>query len=266
MQLVLARVGRSGILRPIMSNVLAVIPARYGSTRLPGKVLADLGGKPLVWHVHRRAAQARLVDETVVATDDHRVVDALRPYGVPVMLTRGDHPTGTDRLAEVAERHPSDIVVNVQGDEPLIDPGTIDAAVRPLLADPALPMATVRHRIRDARRIGDPNVVKVVCDGRGRALYFSRSPIPHVRDAAPEPPPIYWQHVGLYAYRREFLLQFASLPQTQLEKAEKLEQLRALEHGFPIGVVETEHESIGVDTLDDLERVRRQLAIYGEAA
>jgi len=257
-----------GILRLMVSKVLAVIPARYRSTRLPGKVLADVAGKPLVWHVYRRASQARLVDETVIATDDHRVVDALRPYDVPAVLTCSDHATGTDRLAEVAGGRPCDIVVNVQGDEPLLDPGTIDAAIRPLLADAALPMATVRHRIRDAGRIGDPNVVKVVCDTAGRALYFSRSPIPHVRDGgpAPEPPPIYWQHVGLYAYRRAFLLRFASLPQTELEKAEKLEQLRALEHGFPIGVVETEHESVGVDTLDDLERVRRQFAVYGEAA
>ncbi len=252
----------------MMSKVLAVIPARYGSTRLPGKVLADLAGKPLVWHVHHRASQAGLVDETLVATDDRRVVDALRPYGVPVLLTRDDHATGTDRLAEVARRCPSAIVVNVQGDEPLIDPGTIDAAIRPLLADPALPMATVRHRIRDVQRIADPNVVKVVCDVHGRALYFSRSPIPHVRDGDTPPDllPTYWQHVGLYAYRREFLLHFASLPQTELEKAEKLEQLRALEHGFPIGVVETEHESLGVDTLADLEWVRRQLACYGDAA
>ncbi len=252
----------------MMSKVLAVIPARYGSTRLPGKVLADVAGKPLVWHVHHRASRASLVDEAVVATDDQRVVEALRPYGVPVMLTRADHATGTDRLAEVAGRCPSDIVVNVQGDEPLIEPDTIDGAVRPLLADPGLPMATVRHRIRDPERVTDPNCVKVVCDAAGRALYFSRSPIPHVRDAAPTTAvaATYWQHVGLYAYRREFLLHFAALPQTELEKAEKLEQLRALEHGFAIGVVETEYESLGVDTPADLDWVRRQFARYSDAA
>ncbi len=256
------------MLPPIMAKVLAVIPARYGSTRLPGKVLADLAGKPLVWHVYQRALQAELVHEVLIATDDQRVVDALRPYGAHVLLTRTDHATGTDRLAEVAHRFPSDLVVNVQGDEPLIDPGTIDAAIRPLLHDPALPMATVRHRIADARRLADPNVVKVVCDASGRALYFSRSPIPHVREADPSLPaaPIHWQHVGLYVYRRDFLLRFASLPQTDLEKAEKLEQLRALEHGFPIAVVETEHESLGVDTLADLERARRRLAAYSDAA
>lgn len=252
----------------MISKVLAVIPARYGSTRLPGKVLADLGGKPLVWHVYHRASQAGLVDEALVATDDRRVVEALQPLGVRALLTRDDHATGTDRLAEVAHRYPSDIFVNVQGDEPLIEPKTIDAAIQPLLADPSLSMATVRHRIRDARRIADPNVVKVVCDAAGRALYFSRSPIPHVRDAVTpsESPTIYWQHVGLYAYRREFLLHFASLPQTELEQAEKLEQLRALEHGVAIAVVETEHESLGVDTLADLQQIRRQLAAYGEAA
>ncbi|MDZ7617352.1 MAG: 3-deoxy-manno-octulosonate cytidylyltransferase, partial [Patescibacteria group bacterium] len=146
---------------------------------------------------------------------------------------------------------------NVQGDEPLIDPETIDRAIRPLLDDPALSMATVRHRLTDPQRIADPNVVKVVCDHRGRALYFSRSPIPHIRDAGTEA--VYWQHVGLYAYRREFLLHFASLPQTELEQVEKLEQLRALESGFPIAVVETEHESLGVDTQADLDWVRRHL-------
>ena len=252
----------------MVSKVLAVIPARYGSTRLPGKVLADLAGKPLVWHVYNRASQAALVDETLVATDDRRVVDALEPLGVRVLLTRADHATGTDRLAEVARQCPADILVNVQGDEPLIDPGTIDAAIGPLLANPCVPMCTVRHRIHDPRRIADSNVVKVVCDAAGRALYFSRSPIPHVRDAASpfDGEGLYWQHVGLYAYRREFLLHFASLPQTLLEKAEKLEQLRALEHGFPIAVVDTEHESLGVDTLADLQWVRRQIAPYDEAA
>lgn len=257
-----------GILPRMMSKVLAVIPARYGSTRLPGKVLADLAGKPLVWHVYNRASQASLVDEVLVATDDRRVVDALEPLGVRVLLTRDDHATGTDRLAEVARQCPADILVNVQGDEPLIDPGAIDTAIHPLLVDPGLPMSTVRYRIRDPRRIADPNVVKVVCDAAGRALYFSRSPIPFVRDAGPpsDAAGLYWQHVGLYAYRRQFLLHFASLPQTELEKAEKLEQLRALEHGFPIAVVETEHESLGVDTIADLQWVRQQVAEYGEAA
>lgn len=243
------------MLQGMMNKVLAVIPARYGSTRLPGKVLADLAGKPLVWHVYDRTLQAALVDEALVATDDQRVIDALRPHGVRVMLTRSDHATGTDRLAEVAQRYPADILVNVQGDEPLIDPRTIDGVIRPLLDDRTLPMATVRHRLTDPERIADPNVVKVACDSRGRALYFSRSPIPYARDAGT--PAIYWQHVGLYAYRREFLLQFASLAQTELEQVEKLEQLRALENGFPIAVVETEHESLGVDTLEDLEWVRQ---------
>jgi 3-deoxy-manno-octulosonate cytidylyltransferase (CMP-KDO synthetase) len=251
-----------------MSRVLAVIPARYASTRLPGKVLAEVAGKPLVWHVYVRARKARSVDEVLVATDDRRVVDVLRRLGVPVMLTGAHHTTGTDRLAEVARHHEAEIVVNVQGDEPLIDPDTIDATVRPLLHDPQLGMATARHRITDTDRVTDPGVVKVVCDQGGRAIYFSRSPIPYVREKADTAgsTAIYWQHVGLYAYRRAFLLKFAELPPTPLEQAEKLEQLRALECGFPIAVVETRHESLGVDTPEDLERVRSMLTARSEAA
>jgi len=284
-------------------KILAVIPARYASTRLPGKVLADVAGRPLVWHVWRRTRAATLVDEVLVATDDRRVADALRPLGVNVMMTRADHSCGTDRLAEVADRVEADLLVNVQGDEPLIDPRTIDAVVRPLLDDPSLPMATARHPLTDLERINDPSVVKVICDLSGRAVYFSRSPIPFIRDAQgttgvsavqpgatgvspieegatgvspvcgsagasssqsatpPFPKPLlHWQHIGLYAYRREAVLRFAQLAPTPLESAEKLEQLRALEHGWPIAVVETAHQSVGVDTPDDLRRVRALLA------
>lgn len=244
-----------------MEKVLAVIPARYASTRFPAKVLAEVDGKPLVWHVYDRTRRAALVSETVVATDDARVAEALRPYGVPVVMTRADHPSGTDRAAEVARGSDAAVVINVQGDEPLIDPATIDATLRPLLDDPEVPMATARRLIGDAADIGNPNVVKVVCDLRGRALYFSRSPIPFIRDGADRAASrtCYWQHIGLYAYRRDFLLRYADLKATPLENLEKLEQLRVLENGFPIAVVETEYESIGVDTPEDLERVRERL-------
>jgi len=243
------------------TGVLAVIPARFASTRFPGKVLAPLAGKPLVAHVYERTRKARLVTDVVVAADDERIVEALRPLGIDTVMTRKDHPSGTDRIAEVAEKSGADIIVNVQGDEPLIDPSTIDAAIRPLLDNPGLPMSTVRRRIIEPERIENTNVVKVVCDANGRALYFSRCPIPYVRDAEsrPDRPSSHWQHIGLYAYRREFLLNYARMPQTALEKLEKLEQLRVLENGFPIAVVETSYDSLGVDTPDDLEKVRETL-------
>jgi 3-deoxy-manno-octulosonate cytidylyltransferase (CMP-KDO synthetase) len=242
-------------------KVLAVVPARYASTRFPGKIIAPLAGKPLVWHTYERARGARLVNEALVATDDERVVEALRPYGVRVVMTRADHPSGTDRIAEVAAGSNAAIIVNVQGDEPLIDPNTIDATIRPLLEQPDVPMATARNLITRPDQIENPHVVKVVCDRYGHALYFSRSPIPYIRDAADRAgsPRCYWQHIGLYVYRRAFLLEYARTPQTPLEQLEKLEQLRVLEHGWKIAVVDTDYETIGVDTPEDLEHVRRLL-------
>jgi 3-deoxy-manno-octulosonate cytidylyltransferase (CMP-KDO synthetase) len=238
-------------------KVLAVIPARYASTRFPGKVIVPLAGKPLVQHVYERTCLASLVSEAVIATDDKRVVDALKPYGTPTMLTRADHPTGTDRIAEVAAASDADIIVNVQGDEPLIDPQTVNAAIQPLIGQADVPMATVRRLITDQEMVDDPNVVKVVCDQRGRALYFSRYPLPYVRDAAGSDlsAACHWQHIGLYVFRREFLLKYAGMAQTPLEELEKLEQLRVLENGIPIAVVDTEYASIGVDTPDDYKRV-----------
>jgi 3-deoxy-manno-octulosonate cytidylyltransferase (CMP-KDO synthetase) len=240
------------------AKVLAVIPARYASTRFPGKIIAQLAGKPLVHHTYTQTCKAELVTEALIAADDEKVVEALRPYGDPVVMTRPDHPSGTDRIAEVAEQTNADIIVNVQGDEPLIDPRTIDAAIQPLLEQPDVCMSTAKHQIKDWKQIADPNVVKVICDTRGLALYFSRSPIPYIRDAADrtETPDCYWQHIGLYVYRRDFLLRYAKMAQTPLEKLEKLEQLRVLENGFKIAVVETKHRSIGVDTPEDLENVR----------
>jgi len=237
-------------------HIVALIPARYSSTRFPGKALAELGGRPIIEHVYRRAASAPSVDAVVVATDDARIAAVVESFGGIARLTRSSHRTGTDRLAEVAEDLACDIVVNVQGDEPLIEPQTIEDAIAALQADPTLQMSTVRRRITDPSDYMDPHVVKVVVDGDGIALYFSRSPIPFVHNGNA----IAYKHVGLYAFRRSFLLAFARLQPTPLELAESLEQLRALEHGFRIRTVETQHDSIGVDTPEDLERARRLLA------
>ncbi len=253
----LARTGRTGGLsaeHTMQHTVLAVIPARFASTRFPGKIIRPLAGKPLVQHTYERTIRARLVGQALVATDDPRVAEALEPYGTPVIMTRADHPTGTDRIAEVAAQREEDLIVNVQGDEPLIEPDTIDGAIAPLLEKPDVVMSTTRHRIDDTAHAMDPNTVKVVCDADGLALYFSRAPIPHVRDAGDTGE--YWQHIGLYVYRREFLLRYAAMPQTPLERIEKLEQLRALENGYKIAVAETTYKSVGVDVLEDYERIR----------
>ncbi len=211
----------------------------------------------MIEHVYRRAAACPLVTDVIVAADDERIGAAVRAFGGAVRLTRADHPSGTDRLAEVAATLDSDIVVNVQGDEPLIEPGAIADALGPF-ADPAVQVTTLCHRL-DAADVSNPNIVKVVLDRAGFALYFSRAPIPHVRDQGSGWPPLF-RHIGVYAYRRQALLVLASLPPTPLERAESLEQLRALEHGIRIRAVETAYDSIGVDTPDDLEQVRRLLA------
>jgi 3-deoxy-manno-octulosonate cytidylyltransferase (CMP-KDO synthetase) len=238
-------------------RAVAIIPARYQSTRLPAKALADIAGKPMIEHVYRRAAAARAVDAVVVATDDARIAAAVEGFGGIARMTATSHRTGLDRIAEVARELSCPIVVNVQGDEPVIDPLMIDEVIAALTSDADAQMSTLRRRIKDAADYRNPNVVKVVVDAAGRALYFSRAPIPHGTGA--------YKHVGLYAYRRDFLLQLASLPQTPLETAESLEQLRALEHGFRIRTVETLFDSIGVDTPEDLERVRRQVAVATSA-
>jgi 3-deoxy-manno-octulosonate cytidylyltransferase (CMP-KDO synthetase) len=236
--------------------VVAVIPARYQSTRLPAKALANIAGRPMVEHVYRRAAAARGVDAVVVATDDQRIADAVTGFGGVARMTSPAHRTGLDRIAEVARELAADVIVNVQGDEPLIEPSMIEEVVGALTADPDLQMSTLRRRINDAAEYRNPNVVKVVVDAAERALYFSRAPLPFAREPAAA-----FKHVGLYAYRRDFLLTLTALPQTPLEIAESLEQLRALEHGYRIRAVETLHDSIGVDTPEDLDRVRRQLTV-----
>jgi 3-deoxy-manno-octulosonate cytidylyltransferase (CMP-KDO synthetase) len=235
---------------------LGVIPARFQSSRFPGKVLAKIAGKTMLQHVYERASLARYLTSTIIATDDDRIYETARSFGAPVRMTSPEHLSGTDRVAEIASAEACELVVNIQGDEPLIDPEAIDAAILPLVHDSDILMGTLKKRIEDRREINDPNVVKVVTDGRGDALYFSRSAIPNVRDrAAHGATPQYFKHIGLYVYQREFLLEYATLPVGPLEQTERLEQLRALENGHKIRVVEIESESMGIDTPEDLERV-----------
>ncbi|HEX5110241.1 MAG TPA: 3-deoxy-manno-octulosonate cytidylyltransferase [Vicinamibacterales bacterium] len=237
-------------------RTVILIPARYHSTRLPGKALADIAGRPMIEHVYRRAMAVRGVNGVVVATDDERIRQAVHAFGGTARLTRPDHRTGTDRIAEVARELDCEIVINLQGDEPLIQAAMIEQVMEPF-RDAAVVMTTLRRAIEEPREAADPNVVKVVVDRNGDALYFSRSSIPFVRD--PQVGTVLFKHIGLYGYRREFLITFAALPPTPLETAESLEQLRAIEHGYRIRTPETSFDSIGVDTPEDLERVRRQL-------
>ncbi len=234
--------------------VAIIIPARYGSARFHGKPLADLWGKPIIQHVWERASRATRASRVIIATDDQRIATAARGFGAEVAMTRADHPSGTDRVAEVAAGLAADLIVNVQGDEPLIDPAFIDAAIAPLAEDPSIPMGTLCCSIEDLSDLANPNVVKVVLDRQGFALYFSRLPIPFVRD--PHADAVRYRHLGLYVYRRDFLLSLAQLSPTPLEQAERLEQLRVLEHGHRLRVVIVSHASPGVDTPADLERLR----------
>ncbi|MBI3683072.1 MAG: 3-deoxy-manno-octulosonate cytidylyltransferase [Acidobacteria bacterium] len=237
----------------VPQRILGVIPARYASVRFPGKALAPVGGKPILQHVYERCAQAHYLTSVVIATDDERIFEAARKFRAPVRMTRPDHPSGTDRVAEIASADPASIIVNIQGDEPLIDPAAIDAATLALLDDVDAPMATLKKRIEDPGELTNPNVVKVVTSLQGDAIYFSRCPIPHDRGREA----VHYKHIGLYVYRRDFLLGYSQLPVGPLEKAERLEQLRALENGCRIRVMETEYESIGVDTPEDLEKVAK---------
>jgi 3-deoxy-manno-octulosonate cytidylyltransferase (CMP-KDO synthetase) len=243
------------------SLVLAVIPARFHSTRLPGKILADIAGKPMIEHVYRRAAAASRVHAVVVATDDERIANAVGAFGGVALMTRADHVSGTDRIAETIAGLRCGIVVNVQGDEPLIEPETIDAAIAPLLADPSVEMSTLSRPFQSLEEFNSPHVVKVVTNLSGDALYFSRAPIPGSvsSDARETVPSVASAHVGLYVYRRETLLKLAGSPAAELELEESLEQLRALANGIRIRVVETKHVAAGVDTPEDLERVRQMM-------
>ena len=241
-------------------KILGVIPARYASSRFPGKALVVIGSKTMLQHVYERVSLARYLTNVIIATDDQRIYDEARRFGAIVRMTRPDHLSGTDRVAEVASADTAELIVNVQGDEPLIDPAAIDAAVLPLVEEPAIPMGTLKKRIEDPREVNDPNVVKVVTDRFENAIYFSRSAIPYQRDEATTPKGNergHYKHIGLYVYRRDFLLRYPALPVGPLERTERLEQLRALENGHKIRVVETGYESIGVDTPADLEKVTK---------
>ena len=242
-------------------KTVAILPARYGSTRFPGKALALLCGKPMIQHVYERTCQASLVDQVLVATDDKRIYDVITAQGGIAVMTSPDHETGTDRLAEVAAKLDADVIVNVQGDEPLIDPAVIDLALRPFQEQSGVMMSTLDAPITSIDDYFSPNVVKVVTDLQGNALYFSRAPIPLVRDctaltqAAIDDGTIKAnRHIGLYAFQRQCLLRYAALAQTPLETTEKLEQLRALENGIAIRVLMTDHVAVGVDTPEDLQR------------
>jgi 3-deoxy-manno-octulosonate cytidylyltransferase (CMP-KDO synthetase) len=243
-------------------SVLGVIPARYDSSRFPGKPLAVLAGKPIIQHVWERASQSRYVNELVVATDDDRILRAARGFGATAVMTRADHLSGTDRAAEVTSIRDARVIVNIQGDEPLIDPAAIDAAVLALLDDSSVPMSTLKKRIEHPSEVDNPNVVKVVTDCNHNAIYFSRHAIPYNRGKEPI---ARFKHIGLYVYRRDFLMTYSGLPVGPLERAEHLEQLRALENGFQIRVVETDYESLGVDTPEDLAHVQELFAAFSES-
>lgn len=236
-------------------KAIGVIPARWASTRFEGKMLALLDGRPMIEHVWRQAKKSRILEDVLIACDDDRILEAAKSFGANAVMTAKDHESGTDRIAEAVAKIATDIVINIQGDEPLIDPHVIDSLGQVLLQDTALFMATVIKRITKEDEFNNPNVVKVVVDQNKNALYFSRSPIPFDRLKKPFQENRYYKHLGLYAYRKDFLLGYKTLPFSKLESVEKLEQLRALDAGYKIKTIETDHEAIGVDTQEDLQKV-----------
>ncbi len=244
-------------------SIIAVIPSRYASTRLPGKPLVDICGKPMVQRVYERVRQVTLFDEVLVATDDERIMKAVSSFGGRAVMTSPDCASGSDRLIEVARSHPADIYVNVQGDEPLVEPSSMEKLARAMLDDPSLQMGTLCYPI-STEQAQNPNLVKVVRAHNGNALYFSRSPIPFPRSGGTAPE--YFGHLGMYAYRRDFLMNFGSLPYSSLENTEKLEQLRVLQAGIAIRVLEVAAMGPGVDTPEDLEEVRRIFSERAECA
>ncbi|MFQ5673868.1 MAG: 3-deoxy-manno-octulosonate cytidylyltransferase [Nitrospinales bacterium] len=252
---------------PTKPRVAAIIPARWASSRFPGKPLADIRGKPMIQWVVEKAQKAEWVSEVLVATDDSKIFDAVSRFGGRVVMTSRSHISGTDRVAEAAAEISCDIVVNVQGDEPLIPPGNIDLAVEPMTRDDSISVSTLMTPIRSMEEVLNPNVTKTVADRNGFALYFSRSPIPFHRDRQMnggaqgatdrQDGVLAFKHIGLYAYTRSFLMQFPNLPRSRLEEAEKLEQLRILENGIPIKITETPKDSVGVDCPADLEKIQQ---------
>jgi 3-deoxy-manno-octulosonate cytidylyltransferase (CMP-KDO synthetase) len=241
------------------ARVVVVIPARYGSTRLPGKPLISLGGKPMIQRVYERARMAHRVERVIVATDDERILKAVETFGGEARMTRPDHRTGTERVAEVAAHVEGGVFVNVQGDEPLLDPVVVDTAVNALLEEPAASISTIATPIKTPADLMDPNVVKTVLDFDGNALYFSRAPIPWVRDTASKVQVRHLKHLGLYVFQRDALLEFPTLPQGDLERIEQLEQLRWMENGWKIRVAEVGHDAVSVDVLEDVARVEKLL-------
>ena len=240
---------------------VGIIPARYEASRFSGKVLAEIGGKPMIQHVWERAKKAKLLDELIVACDDDRIIKAVEKFGGKAVFTAKAHPSGTDRLREIINPLDVDIVVNIQADEPLLHPSMIDNLVSTLLENKDIVMASLMKRIERPQEIDDPNVVKVVVDKNNFALYFSRAPIPFLRDkktAHGQDIPHY-KHLGLYAYTKDFLFTFTKLPVSSLEGYEKLEQLRALENGYRIKMIETKYDTVGVDTPEDMEEVKKIL-------
>ena len=245
-------------------KIIGVIPARYKSTRFPGKPLAVIEGKPMIQHVYENASRSRLLNKVIVATDDIRIFKVVKNFGGNVVMTSGKHKSGTDRIGEIAKFRISGIgkdgiIVNIQGDEPFIDHRNIDKTIKPLLEDKNLNVSTLCFRIRNKAEIYDPNIVKVVCDSNGFALYFSRNPIPFNRDNSKNT--AYYKHIGLYVYRKSFLDKLVKLKPTRLELAEKLEQLRILESGERIKVLETNIDSHSVDTKEDLIRINKQKSV-----
>ena len=250
---------------PETAKVLAIIPARHASVRFPGKPLTSIAGRPMIQHVVDRVRGATLVSRVVVATDEESIKSAVEAFGGEAILTRRDHRTGTDRVAEVASHLAAEIYVNVQGDEPLIDPGTVDAVVSAMIEDESVQVATPCTMISLSSDIMDPNVVKVVRDFEGNALYFSRAPIPWVRDTGETVVAQHWKHLGLYAFRHDALVEFPTLPPGDLERLEQLEQLRWLENGFRIRVVETDYDAVSVDVPGDVARVEQLLRAHNES-
>lgn len=247
---------------PSQPVIVAIIPARYHSNRFQGKPLALIQGRPMIQHVVERAWRSPLLSRVVVATDDERIARAVADFGGEWVMTGRTHQTGTDRLAEAAQLlgvSDRDVIVNIQGDQPLFPPEIVEQVARPLIDEPNLAMATLIYKIVRPEEITDPNHVKTVFDHRGNALYFSRAPIPFQRDPVGGEQPTYYKHLGFYAYRKSFLVDFVNLPEGQWERFEKLEQLRALEYGHTIRVVLTDHDSVEVDTPGDLARVEHLL-------
>jgi 3-deoxy-manno-octulosonate cytidylyltransferase (CMP-KDO synthetase) len=240
-------------------TIWAVIPARYGATRLPGKPLAQIAGKPMIQHVWERVREAKKIGKVLVATDDERIRAAVQGFGGEAVMTRADHRSGTGRVAEVAIGSHADIFINVQGDEPMISPEAVDTLAEAIAAEEDVQLATLAVLLREAKDIMDPHVVKVVVDFNGDALYFSRAPIPWVRDSGGSVHARHLKHLGLYAYRREALMEYETLPPGELERVEQLEQLRWLENGYKMRVAETEHDSFSVDVPEDVVRVEKIL-------